>query len=63
MSSYQNLVEGKCELIAKHPDTEDKLNVTELLRDLYQKVYKIEQRLLKIETPQPEQTDQASQSS
>ena len=40
-SSFQNLMEHKCEIIFKNPETEDQLCATELFRDLYRKHYEL----------------------
>jgi hypothetical protein len=56
-SSYQNLVEGKLELIFKaEKDEELKINYSELLRDLYKKVYSLESMVQRLEAqvPKPE---------
>ena len=37
-SSYQILMEGQCELVAKNEKSGSVINITELLRDLYLKV-------------------------
>lgn len=51
MSSYQNLVEGKLELIFKsEKDEELKINFSELLRDLYKKVYGLQTELSSLES-------------
>lgn len=53
-------MEGKCEVMAvnkEDPDT--KLNLTELLRNLYIKIYKLEDQIRKV-TPPPT-TSEATQ--
>jgi hypothetical protein len=57
MSSYQNLVEGKLELIFKsEKDEELKINFSELMRDLYKKVYSLQTEISSLESrvPKPE---------
>ena len=48
-SSYQNLLEHKCELVVNTKDEQYSLNVSELVRDLYQKTYQLEARVAKLE--------------
>jgi hypothetical protein len=48
-SSYQNLIEHKCDLQINTKDEQYTCNVSELLRDLYRKIYDLESRLVKLE--------------
>lgn len=41
-SDYQNLMEGKTEVICKNEETLHSTNITALIRDLYRKVYLLE---------------------
>ena len=60
MSDYQNLMEGKCEVMAvSKEDPETKINLTELLRNVYIKIYKLEQEVHKLS--QPSQATQSTQ--
>jgi len=52
MSDYQNLVEGKCEVVVTNKDTKDEMNLTSLLRNLYAKIYKIEADLVALKNPE-----------
>ena len=47
-NSYQLLFEGKVEVCAKGETDEDVLNLCEILRDLYAKVYKLQSQLSNI---------------
>jgi hypothetical protein len=47
-SSYQNLLEGKCEMVVTTKDEQYQCNVSELLRDLYQKHYATEKQLAQL---------------
>lgn len=55
-SSYQVLMEGQCEVVAKNEKSGANLNITELLRDLYLKVYKINETIQTTQTAQSTQT-------
>ena len=47
-NSYQNLLEGKLEVIVSNNEKTNFLNVSELLRDLYQKHYELRAELTKL---------------
>jgi hypothetical protein len=54
-NSYQNLIEGKLEVVVSNNEKTNYLNVSELLRDLYQKHYELRadyNKLLQSATPQ-----------
>lgn len=63
-SSYQNLLEGKTELVISTKDEVYSCNVSELLRDLYQKYYNAEKQLAQLNNAnsanQTNQTNQAA---
>jgi hypothetical protein len=44
-SSYQNLMEGRAEIVLKNEATDSILNVSELLRDLYKSIYDLKLRI------------------
>jgi hypothetical protein len=48
-SSYQNLMEGNCEIVLKNEKSGEQLGVTELLRDLYNKQYTLGAQVAKIQ--------------
>lgn len=58
LSSYQTLLEGHCEVLVKTEDQEFTLNISELLRDLYQKHYAMAKKLDKLTAPKPSKIPQ-----
>lgn len=52
INSFQALMEGNCETIIENKESHVKMNVTEILRDLYQKYYKVNLELEKLKNPE-----------
>lgn len=51
LPSYQVLMEGLAELIVSNEKTGDKINVSELLRDLYKKNYELRAKIQTLTPP------------
>jgi len=46
-NSFQNLMEGKVEMFAKNDENGCVVNISELIRDLYKKLYALETLVVK----------------
>lgn len=46
-NSYQLLIEGKMDVIVSNKESDEHLNISKLIRDLYVKIYKLESLLNK----------------
>jgi hypothetical protein len=47
-NSFQNLTEGKLEVIVSNQEKTNFMNVSELLRDLYNKIYELQAKIDKL---------------
>jgi hypothetical protein len=61
-SDYQLLMEGKMQVKATAKDSDCVMDLTKLMRDLYKKIYVLEDVVQKLQTPQTPPTPESPKS-